>query len=622
MTLSSKGIKKSDRSLNKVDSYEGNQKIVNKDVPVMSSAMPKQLQVNNQSPRKSNHTIREEVEISVEEVVDTEDMSPEVKMFNNKSSLAPVGQPKYMNMFDSNKTNLNQQNGKTQRNTIMEFKLLEHINKNKPPRKSSIPIFPQPSDVRRQSRGAQIIQLMQAEQQKKNRKYSKDFIADSSPGKPPISRKDNSLNNAIQDTLKPRAHSDSEKSKSMTKNNSQHSQSKQNIASANQSHIKQSSINSSMNQSEYKKNFIEIIESIEKHIIDRRRLKIVPYSKKQRKVLLSKIEKDLAILTKMMKNRKDNYESAIDDDLFRKASKFHTEPVNEKIKARFLAYLIKEYGVSKEIPPTAIVPDKKRSSSKTRKDNRKRSTSKPLSPRKTSPENYMINIVESHPVENRRGSNLKSTITEGDTSSSMPQMQKGPPLRKKVSNFDKDSKDKQKPDKTNEEAFFYQSSSNLPTPKSIDEIEHHLNMKPEEKRIAQGHKKRINTGRKNIPKRKKQNVIDEDSSLNLSTVMTQGWGVTRDKPYFGDGPHGDSVNFESNVSSTNSKKIRRVTDRLYNGNFGNHHHKHEHYQTNLVAQEVVKHKHKPPTREWIGNRSNRSIGSQVSSEDGVWVSNF
>lgn len=264
MTMSSKEIKKSERSLHKVDSYEGSEKMITRDTPVMSSAIPRQQQVNNKSPRKSNHTIKEEVEISVEEVNDMEDMSPEVKMFNSKSFLAPVGQPKYMNMLDSNKVTPNQQNSNTDRNTIMEFKLLEHINKNKPPRKSSIPIFQQSNDVRRQSKGAQLIQLMQAEQQRKNRKYSKDYINEANPGKPPISHKENSLKNAVKDTLKPRPRSDSEKSKNMSKNNSQHSQSKQNIVSANQSQIKQSSINSSMNQSEYKKNFRDLIDSIEK----------------------------------------------------------------------------------------------------------------------------------------------------------------------------------------------------------------------------------------------------------------------------------------------------------------------------------------------------------------------
>jgi hypothetical protein len=144
-------------------------------------------------------------------------------------------------------------------------------------------------------------------------------------------------------------------------------------------------------------------------------------------------------------------------------------------------------------------------------------------------------------------------------------------------------------------------------------------MKPEEKWISQGHKKRVKTGRKKIPKRKKQNIIDEESSLNQSTIMTQGWGVTRDKPYFGGNGFGDPLRVDSNYSSTYSKKIKRVTERLHNGIAVAHQHKNEHYQTKPSAQEVVKQR-RSPIKEWIGNKNNQSIGSQVSSEDGVWVS--
>lgn len=49
-----------------------------------------------------------------------------------------------------------------------------------------------------------------------------------------------------------------------------------------------------------------------------------------------------------MKNRKESFKSVINDELFKKASKFHTEVINEKIKAKFLAYLIKEYGKQRD----------------------------------------------------------------------------------------------------------------------------------------------------------------------------------------------------------------------------------------------------------------------------------
>ena len=57
----------------------------------------------------------------------------------------------------------------------------------------------------------------------------------------------------------------------------------------------------------------------------------------------------MVLLTKMMKNRKEEFKPVINDELFKKASKFHTEAVNEKVKAKFLAYLIKEYGKQREI---------------------------------------------------------------------------------------------------------------------------------------------------------------------------------------------------------------------------------------------------------------------------------
>ena len=168
----------------------------------------------------------------------------------------------------------------------------------------------------------------------------------------------------------------------------------------------------------------------------------------------------------------------------------------------------------------------------------------------------------------------------------------------------------------------------------LEEIEHQLNMKPEEDRIAQRKQKYPNdihnsSVKKKVPKKKKkQHVIDEDSSLNQSTVMTQGWGVTKEVPAARASIHGDSfVQGESNFSSTKSRKIKRVTDRLYGGHVG-HHHRHEHLtqrapiapNQNSRNSQVQK---RAQTKEWIGNKNNLSMGgSQGSSEDGVWVSNY
>lgn len=98
----------------------------------------------------------------------------------------------------------------------------------------------------------------------------------------------------------------------------------------------------------------------------------------------------MVLITKMMKNRKDHFRSAVDDELFKKASNFHTEPVNEKVKAKFLAYLIKEYGRQREVLFNASISHRTRS-----KGSRKRSVSKPLSSKKHSPTaKYNINVYE------------------------------------------------------------------------------------------------------------------------------------------------------------------------------------------------------------------------------------
>jgi hypothetical protein len=160
-----------------------------------------------------------------------------------------------------------------------------------------------------------------------------------------------------------------------------------------------------------------------------------------------------------------------------------------------------------------------------------------------------------------------------------------------------------------DDQYFYQSSS-TPILNTIEEIENELDMKPQEKKIAQRISKRAkySTNRKKKPKTK-QHIIDEDSSLENS-VMTQGWGVTKERT-----PHtavsvGDSVFNDSNFSSAKNRKIKQVTERLYNSHLGNHH-KHENLKEKppKTQRKIVK---KPFDRrsnphEWITSKGKAVI---------------
>ena len=112
--------------------------------------------------------------------------------------------------------------------------------------------------------------------------------------------------------------------------------------------------------------------------------------------------------------------------------------------------------------------------------------------------------------------------------------------------------------KGKEDGYFYQSSSN--SDKLINvlgEIEHQLNMKPDEKvnRYKYSGKRQKRKGGK-----KKQHVIDEDNSLNESSIMTQGWGVTRVRTNL----NASSVvysaqenSYFSNMASKHNNRLRR-----------------------------------------------------------------
>ena len=152
-------------------------------------------------------------------------------------------------------------------------------------------------------------------------------------------------------------------------------------------------------------------------------------------------------------------------------------------------------------------------------------------------------------------------------------------------------------------------------------------MKPEEAAIAKRRKNmaKAKQAAKKI-KKSKQHIIDEDSSINQSTVMTQGWGVTRDRPPVQNNnaePHNDNSNF----SSSKSKKIKQVFDRLYSGIQSTQRHHINGYIQESPINEVIKtsrgnHDKKQNLKEWIGNKNNGSIGSHASSDEGFWVQNI
>ena len=64
--------------------------------------------------------------------------------------------------------------------------------------------------------------------------------------------------------------------------------------------------------------------------------------------------------------------------------------MNEKLKAQYLTYLLREFGKSRE----DILKNFRSTGITKKKDKKERSNSKPLEDRKPSPEGYMINIVE------------------------------------------------------------------------------------------------------------------------------------------------------------------------------------------------------------------------------------
>ena len=233
-----------------------------------------------------------------------------------------------------------------------------------------------------------------------------------------------------------------------------------NLLKVNKSGVNKSELNSSLNESEYAKNFKELVNNIESNISKRRRLKIVPYSKNDRKGLLKKIEEEIMLLTNLMKNRKEHFASVLDADLFKRASKFHSENVNEKLKAKFLAYLIKEYGKVRDIQAKepAVIPHKRTKS-------RGRSTSKHLSSsRNVSPDNYMINIVESnvYNLPKKATSIVRSRIASEDRSnysSSMPRMQKKVSKKKNNDINVKDEHFSRSSSRNGSETGAYQSSS-------------------------------------------------------------------------------------------------------------------------------------------------------------------
>ena len=153
-------------------------------------------------------------------------------------------------------------------------------------------------------------------------------------------------------------------------------------------------------------------------------------------------------------------------------------------------------------------------------------------------------------------------------------------------------------------------------------------MKPEEQAIANRRRKYIAKAKqatKKKLKKQKQHAIDDDSSLNQSTVMTQGWGVTRDRPTLPSN-NVDSNYDNSNFSSNKNKRVKQVVDRLYSGaQITQRHHLNGYVQespTNEAKATRINNDKKDKMKEWIGNKNNGSLGSHASSDEGFWVQNI
>ena len=411
--------------------------------------------------KPNNFVINEEVEFSGEEVNISMRGQIPVSGANPNANNRHLPHQKYNTEVASiSNTHMNTSQ------PMQMFEINEEIRYDRPaPNLSNGPLVANANVNRRQSKSSVLIKLLQKENGLRNRKYSKDMVDPDMhyDAKPPLVKVDSLRKDSPLEKLSKNPSLNSIKQNSIEKsrgsnpnleviNNSQSGLNRSKNSNSNQ----KLSLNSSMNESEYSKNFRDLVEGIEVNIHKRRRLKIVPYSKNERKKLLKQIETDMALITRMMKNRKDHFKSACDDQLFKKASKFHTEVVNEKIKARFLAYLIKEYGkaMSMQMKATKLFKNDRKSS-------RKRSASKPLSSRKVSPENYMINIVESEvPAEAQNRDSLilskETNENKSATTSSMPTMQKIPSFNKR-----KESKLKEEiiPQYSDEINFFHESSS-------------------------------------------------------------------------------------------------------------------------------------------------------------------
>lgn len=434
--------------LNKLDGYKM------QEIKAMILADKREQNVTN---IPNNFVIKEEAELSGEEIAISEKELPLGASFSRNRKNAHLDNPQANNKSSSYSPVLSQQPKATPIASNINISE-EEVNQVAGNTRTG-PLLPEPITDRRQSKHEALFKLFRDAKQQKVRKFSRDnsLGMNELAAKPPTGRQDSAKNSSPAEQQNSKSPVVSERNKSLERDKS----SRVNMPSLSQSNIKQS-LNSSINESEYLKNFKDFVTSIEKYIDERRKLKIVPYSKNKRKQLLKQIEEEMTLLTNMMKSRKDSFPSAVNDELFKRASKFHTEAINEKIKAKFLAYLIKEYGKSKDIPPkpTPFVKTTKRES-------RKRSAAKRLNSRQGSPENYMINIVETHASGevNKRTSFGKSISTSEErskTPSSLPRMHTVAVTTKKVSKKEsakKKFKEKDNDSKDDEDAFFYQSSS-------------------------------------------------------------------------------------------------------------------------------------------------------------------
>ena len=240
--------------------------------------VPLNSQVLERIPQEYNCVIEEEVEHSGEDIQLTQGSVPVGNDFtnyrnhNNKEDYRTEHRNPVLN--NSPPPNLN--NLRSGENQIMQFEILEEG--------GEIPVNLGglgKQNKRRESKSSQLIRLLSGDIKRKrsedSRKTSTNYLnlvprppsTERINGRPQINKNIKpSLNPDLKESIKEKAHSESEKSRSILKDKELF------LKSGNTSKINKSSMNSSLNQSEYNKNFVDLVDKVEGIIHERRKLKI------------------------------------------------------------------------------------------------------------------------------------------------------------------------------------------------------------------------------------------------------------------------------------------------------------------------------------------------------------